>query len=583
LAGDGLPQVAVSESASTRKRPPATTRQLRPEVRTEQLIAIARLLLGLTGLFMVLIDPPSVLPDVGLAELILLAYSAWAAGVMLALRMWPTRVLRHRLPVHALDLVAVAVLIIFTGRIGSPFFSLVMLPVAAATLRWQEAGAIRTGVVLLLLFLGMQLYDAAAGSLVSNTMIVRYAFLVVTILLLGEVGRLERRHARQVMRVSRWPHTLATTRAELAEELVARATVALNAPRGALAWEHPEEPWLELFSWDGRNLSQSRVPQASAEPLVVPALGAVPFLWRSGRGKPVVTYLDGEQQRVYDGHPLTRSFAQEVDAHSVLGLPLAGEHTRGYLFLLDVPDPTADDLRLAQVVGRNVSDTLENFALSEQLRAMTSAEERVRLSRDLHDGILQTLTGIALRLAAIKPSLGSTASRAHDQLRDLEQLVLDEQRDLRFFTSELRASSDLEGDGISFSEALAGLLSRVEKIWELSVRLDQHEAQLVPQTLETEVYRLVHEAVINAARHGRARNAQVRFSRDGGALRITVTDDGHGFAFHGSYSMSELIRQKRGPRSLRERVAALGGNMDIRSSSAGAEIVIGLPVNETAA
>lgn len=558
--------------------------QLRPEVRTEQLIAIARLLLGLTGMLAVLIDPPGVLPSIPLAELILLGYSAYAALVMVALRVRPAYVLRHRPAIHAMDVAAFAVLVVFTGRTLSPFFSLVMLPIAAGTLRWQESGAIRTGFALLLLFVGMQLYDAAAEAYVTNALIVRFAFLVVTILLLAEVGRLERRHSLQVMRLAGWPHALATTRAELAAELLPRAAGAVSASRAALVWEHPEEPWLELFSWEEDRAYVTRLPQASPESLVAPALAGVPFLWQRGRRRPTVTYLVGEEkQRVHADHPLAGSFAQQLSANSVLALPLAGEHTSGYLFLLDAPDPTADDLRLAQVVGRNVADALENLALSEQLRAMTAAQERVRLSRDLHDGILQTLSGIGLRLAAVRQLLNSSPAGAQGQLSDLEQLVRDEQRDLRFFTTELRASSGPENDRVSFAEVLTGLMARVEKIWDMHVRLEPEEAALVPASLATEVYRLVHEAVINAARHGRASSAQVRFARENRALRLQVSDNGNGFAFQGRYSISDLIRQKRGPRSLRERVVALGGNMDIESSPAGAEIVITLPLRSTEA
>ena len=554
--------------------------RLLPEVRTEHLIAIGRLLLGVFGLFAVIVDPPSVLSDERQAALLLSAYSGYALVVVVALRLAHAHVLRHRLAIHILDVSVFAALVIFTGRTESPFFSPVVFPIVAATLRWQELGAIRTGGATILFFAGIHLYDASTGIPVLNTALVRYAFLTATTLLLAEIGHLERKYGTRVMRVARWPHAHATERSVIVREVLARAASAVTAPRAVLAWEDPEEPWTELFAWEREGLSLTRLTYGDDEPFVAAPLRDYPFLWKRARRKDSVLYIAGDRPHLLRVRPLTAALELQLKARTILGLPLRGNHIHGHLFLLDAPDLTADDLRLGEVLARQVTESLEHFVLSEQLTTMKAAEERVRLSRDLHDGVLQTLTGIALQVAAVRQIVNASPALAAEQLQDIEQLILEEQRDLRFFTVELRLRSGQEPDGLLFPQALDGLLTRAQKVWGIRVVSDQREAALVPPKLAWETYQLLREGLVNAARHGHASNVEVHFARVPGVLRVSIADDGAGFPFHGHLDMEALVSEKRGPRSLRERVQALNGDMQIESSPAGAQIAISLPTSE---
>jgi signal transduction histidine kinase len=69
-----------------------------------------------------------------------------------------------------------------------------------------------------------------------------------------------------------------------------------------------------------------------------------------------------------------------------------------------------------------------------------------------------------------------------------------------------------------------------------------------------------------------------RVTSAGGEVRIEVEDDGRGFPFHGRFALAELVAQKRGPWSLKERVVSLHGAMTIDSSDTGSRIDIRLPV-----
>lgn len=90
-----------------------------------------------------------------------------------------------------------------------------------------------------------------------------------------------------------------------------------------------------------------------------------------------------------------------------------------------------------------------------------------------------------------------------------------------------------------------------------------------------EIYNLVSEAVANAAKHAHATNieATLRSSPDG-RIEIVVTDDGRGFPFEAEHDLQALNELRRGPVTLKERVASLGGDLLLRSSSEGAMLRI---------
>ena len=86
---------------------------------------------------------------------------------------------------------------------------------------------------------------------------------------------------------------------------------------------------------------------------------------------------------------------------------------------------------------------------------------------------------------------------------------------------------------------------------------------------------MIHEAVINALKHAHPSRISVDVDAgDARQLRITVSDDGHGFPFTGRLDHDALVRSNDAPRSLRDRVVALGGRMSVESGPGGASVEI---------
>ena len=89
---------------------------------------------------------------------------------------------------------------------------------------------------------------------------------------------------------------------------------------------------------------------------------------------------------------------------------------------------------------------------------------------------------------------------------------------------------------------------------------------------------MVHEAVVNALKHGDPSRIRVDLDVDHDTLRIIVADDGHGFPFRGRYDHAALAEARLGPASLLDRAASLGGTLTIESEGSGSRVEIALPL-----
>ncbi len=222
----------------------------------------------------------------------------------------------------------------------------------------------------------------------------------------------------------------------------------------------------------------------------------------------------------------------------------------------------------------------EQLVLARQSHEVAVSEERIRLARDLHDGVIQSLGGAALRLEAARRLLARDPAAADELLVETQDLLASEQQDLRsFIRAPALRGLEARAPEQELGARLDELRRRIEQYWGLAVNLavDLEEAAISP-SLAHEIDRIVHEALVNAARHGQASAAEVAVGLDGTGIRIAVADDGHGFSFRGDYDFAALKARKIGPVTLKQRIAAAGGSLRITSSEAGARLDIHLPL-----
>jgi signal transduction histidine kinase len=275
---------------------------------------------------------------------------------------------------------------------------------------------------------------------------------------------------------------------------------------------------------------------------------------------------------------------QQYEIRRVFGFRLAGDAFHGWLFFLDKRRMTLDDMTLGQIVAGQVATRLEHSYLLQRLQQSAVLEERMRFARDLHDGLLQSLAGTALQLHNLRRTLAEHPDEVLGRLHELENSILTEQGSLRAFIRELRPSAllphDTRGD---LATSLRNLVDRVERHWGLRVDLTVcHLDASGGEALGYHVSHIVHEALVNAARHGGASSVRVEVEERGGEIVILAADNGHGFGFHGRYDVVALTRMNAGPVSLRERITALGGTLTVESSASGARLEITLPLRRAA-
>jgi signal transduction histidine kinase len=127
---------------------------------------------------------------------------------------------------------------------------------------------------------------------------------------------------------------------------------------------------------------------------------------------------------------------------------------------------------------------------------------------------------------------------------------------------------------------LRDVATRVARQWDVRPHLNlQQGVPQVPQKLAHELTRMVQEALVNAIRHGGAREVTVTCAMLGTELGVAVSYEGRGFAgFTGRHDLASLNAMKAGPRTLKERVSALDGSLVIESGEAGARVEIRVPV-----
>ena len=206
-------------------------------------------------------------------------------------------------------------------------------------------------------------------------------------------------------------------------------------------------------------------------------------------------------------------------------------------------------------------------------------EERRRLARDLHDGVGQLLAALSMNLAGISADL-ERLSKTANKVADSSALVSDMTRDIRTISHLLHPPLL---DEVGLRPALQVFIEGFAERSKISVNLDLTEDfGRLPRETETAVFRFVQECLTNVHRHSESPVAHVRLTRSAHDVEVEVRDQGKGMPAENASGLTDAGSPGVGLRGMKERLAQLGGRLDINSNGNGTAVVAKLPVAGTA-
>lgn len=208
-------------------------------------------------------------------------------------------------------------------------------------------------------------------------------------------------------------------------------------------------------------------------------------------------------------------------------------------------------------ISRSFREMLERLE-SERRQAAKDAlgaqeRERARIALDLHDEVNQALTGLLLRLGALRRK---APPELEAELIETNEVATQAMEELLVIARQLRPTTL---DDMGLEAALESLVSEVGDRAGIAAAFESEgDVSAISEEVQLVTYRIAQEALSNSIQHGSPEHVRVRLLGDGGALELRVSDDGPGFDAAGSQA-------GLGIGGMRERALLVGGTLQIDS------------------
>ena len=319
-----------------------------------------------------------------------------------------------------------------------------------------------------------------------------------------------------------------------------------------------------------RQLSLGLDPQTLAAALVediraVLPHGDVAVLARSGAGRFVALVgaepADTGEGAVRDAWLSAQPVRRQEGGASVAALPVTmGERVVALVSVIAPQPMDRPALARCQAVIHQSGPRLASAMLFEDVRRVATVDERMRLAREIHDGIAQDLASVGYALDDIGRDSGHDVAGRVVAVRDkLTSMV----GDLRLSIFALRSGAD---ESIPLATALSEYAQRAGSQTGLVVHASVDESpRRLPVAVEVELLRMTQEAVTNVRKHAQASNLWLTVTVEPPNAHITVLDDGRG--------MGAARPDSYGLAGMRERAARIGAQLAVRPGPEGGTLV----------
>jgi nitrate/nitrite-specific signal transduction histidine kinase len=256
-----------------------------------------------------------------------------------------------------------------------------------------------------------------------------------------------------------------------------------------------------------------------------------------------------------------------------LGVPIIskGKHL-GSLYLTDRRDgqPFSEtDQRMIELLAAHAAVAIENARLSEQLQKLAVIEERDRIGMELHDGIIQAIYAVGMKLEFTRLTLvkeQAAAEQIASANNDLNRVI----EDLRNYVQDLRGSVDYT---VSFHEQLDEIAESFRQVSpaKLIISAPRTLTRITEDRLHG-IIQIVREALSNAVRHANASEIRIELRETASEIVLIVADNGKGFA-------PGRVKVGSGLPNIRLRVRNMGGKVDFASHPGqGVTVTVVLPL-----
>src|SRR5215831_44792 len=437
----------------------------------ERVIALGRLLLCALSTLAIQLEPTEPAQHAANAQLTVMLYLLFAA-ILVPVTRYRFLALRMRAAIHVADVVFISVLVSLTDGPTSPFFVFFTFALLAATLRWQWQAVVATAAALtgVLLLTGTKDIDL-------STAIIRGAYLIVAGGMLAYVSAFYKLSRDRFAMLAPWPMRNADNATDPSiPQLLEHSAIVLEAPRILTIWEEAEEPYVNLIYWSEGAVQETRRAVGTFGDLVNPALAGTAFL--TGDVDSEFALMPKGPTRI-KGNIIDPDLRREFSIRGVATASFDGAACKGRVFIFDRDSWSENDLLLTEIIASRAGVELDRQIAQRQNEEAAASRERARLTRDLHDGVLQSLTAAALQL--------SLADRALDEDRKsrldlVKRLLAIEQRRVREFVDGEFPKADVKKRALLVD--LQRQLEETARFWNCTASLSvaPHDAE-VPEAL----------------------------------------------------------------------------------------------------
>ncbi len=262
---------------------------------------------------------------------------------------------------------------------------------------------------------------------------------------------------------------------------------------------------------------------------------------------------------------------------SFLGVPIMskGKHL-GSLYLSDRSDGqpfSEDDERIVSLLAGHAAIAIENAKLTGELQKLAVIEERDRISMELHDGIIQAIYAVGIKLELTRLGLGKNSVGSEEAETQIKSATQDLNRvieDLRKYIQDLRTGVN---HSVELHEQLGEISIGFRQVSKARLVMDVARGftQLTEPRLHA-IVQVIRESLSNIVRHANASEVYLDLHETTSQLTLVISDNGQGF-------QSDQVSAGNGLRNIRQRIRSLGGSVEIISEpKRGTTLTVTLPI-----